>query len=207
MTPSVRICLLISLSPLPIHPLLPWPSANLPLRISRPFNATHRIVPLHLAPRIYLNGSVCSGDDARSRVWERRAAEILAGPMAALPLRSLATAYQLPRTNQSGASASSGRGCTDCSHPQNGCEIARALGSPFRINSRINSRGLRGRGTRGTSALPTPSVNFCKRPCVSPPPRVRPACSRRQRRRRRRQRRGRRLTRPRVRRRFRSSVG
>lgn len=44
-------------------------------------------------------------------------------------------------------------------HPQNGCEIARALDSPFKINGRINSRGVAGTSAEGTRAC-TPSPSF-----------------------------------------------
>lgn len=39
-------------------------------------------------------------------------------------------------------------------HPQNGCEIARALGCPFKINGRINSKGVAGFGETMNAVVP-----------------------------------------------------
>lgn len=78
-------------------------------------------------------------------------------PMTTSCSRLFASASQSRRTNKRDAPGPAvGRAWRF--HPQNGCEIARALGSPFKINGRINSRGLQGGNECGgyTSAYTFP---------------------------------------------------
>lgn len=90
--------------------------------------------------------------------------------------RLFASASQSPRTNKRDVLVLAvGRAWRF--HPQNGCEIARALGSPFKINGRINSRGSREQVQRvhtRTSPFPSrrPHANFPSSLCVRFHPRV-----------------------------------
>lgn len=86
-------------------------------------------------------------------------------PMATPESHFLTPVFQSPRTNRMKRAGFVVEWAWRF-HPQNGCEIARALGSPFKINGRINSRGSRER--RGKYASAYHPLSIFRSSCLHP---------------------------------------